>query len=108
MGGHWAVWLAQHPPPTIRAAVLYYSARAGDFTRATAPFLAHFAEADDFVTSSARHSMEHAITQRGLSYGSHEYSGTNHWFGEVVHPAYDPTAAEAAFDRTVSFIDSTA
>lgn len=106
MGGHWAVWLAQHPPPAIRATVLYYAARAGDFTSASATFLAHYAESDDFVTSSSRRNMEHAIAQRGLAYRSHDYPGTSHWFAELDQPAYDPTAAEAAFDRTVSFINS--
>ena len=104
MGGHWAVWLAQHPPPTNRSTVLYYAARAGDFTNATSPVMAHFAGSDDFVNASARNNMERALTRRGLTYHSHEYPGTAHWFAEKAHPAYDPTAADVAFERTVAFL----
>lgn len=106
MGGHWAMWLAQHPPPAVSAAVLYYSARAGDFTNMTSPVLAHYAETDEFVSSAARRKMEREIALRGLAYSAHRYPGTRHWFAEADHPAYDPAAADTAFERTVRFLRS--
>jgi carboxymethylenebutenolidase len=104
MGAHWAVWLAQHPDPPISAAVLFYGARGGDFSLATAPVLAHFANVDQFVSRSARRSMERAIARRGLGYTAFDYPGTGHWFAEADHPAFDRTAAELAIDRSVAFI----
>ena len=104
MGAHWAVWLAQHPGPPVSAAVLFYGARGGDFSSATAPVLAHFAEQDEFVSATARRRMERAIIGHGRSYTSFEYPGTRHWFAESAHPSYDAGATEVAVDRTVEFL----
>ncbi len=107
MGGHWAIWLAQHPDQSVAAVVLYYAARGGDFSAATAPVLAHFAETDDFVSASSRRAMERAITARGLHYTAHEYPGTEHWFAESAEATFAPGAAALALDRTASFLAST-
>lgn len=104
MGGHWAIWLAQHPDPPVASAVVYYAARGGDFSRATAPVLAHFAESDQFVPAPSRRSMERAIAKRGLQYIAHDYSGTEHWFAERSAAAYEPNAAALALERTISFL----
>lgn len=104
MGGHWAVWLAQHPPPGISATVLYYAARAGDFSRTASPLLAHFAGTDTYVRPAARRRMERAASRRGLTYVCHEYPGTAHGFAESDRPAYDAAAAREALERTTSFL----
>ena len=104
MGGHWAVWLAQHPDPPVRSVVLYYAARAGDFSAATAPARAHFAETDDFVSATARHRMELAIGARGLRYEAHDYPGTEHWFAESDRAAFQANAAQLALNRTARFL----
>ncbi len=105
MGGHWAVWLAQHPPPEVSGTVLYYSARAGSFAETSSPILAHFAEVDSYVSTAARRRMERAIAARGLAYRAHDYPGTAHWFAELDNPAYDRAASETALARTVAFLD---
>ena len=104
MGAHWAVWLAQHPDPPVGASVLFYGARGGDFSKATAPVLAHFAGADEFVSASARRNMEQAIARRRLRYTAFDYPGTGHWFAESAHPSFDQDAAELAIDRTADFL----
>ncbi len=104
MGGHWAIWLAQHPPPQVSATVLYYAARAGDFSRATTPILGHFAAHDDYVSVSARKNMERAVASRGLAYAANDYPATSHWFAESDHAAFDPDAADLAFNRTLDFL----
>ncbi|MCA9845808.1 MAG: dienelactone hydrolase family protein [Dehalococcoidia bacterium] len=104
MGGHWAVWLAQHPPPEISGTVLYYAVHGGDFSQSNTPFLGHFAETDAFVSSTARRSMERAIAGRGLEYRSYDYPGTGHWFAESDQPSFHRPSAELAFERTVSFL----
>ncbi len=104
MGGHWAVWLAQHPDPPVSAAVLYYSARGGDFSRTRAPVLAHFAGRDEFVTTAARRTMERVISRAGLSYTAFDYPGTEHWFAESARREHDPAASRLALQRTASFL----
>lgn len=106
MGGHWAVWVAQHPPPPVAGVVLYYAARGGDFTRASAPVLAHFADRDPFVSATARRSMERAIARQGVPYTAHDYPGTGHWFAESDQEGFDPVAAADAYERTRSFLAS--
>jgi carboxymethylenebutenolidase len=104
MGGHWAIWLAQHPDPPVSAVVLYYAARGGDFSAATAPVLAHYADADRFVSPGGRRTMERALSARGRSYQAHDYPGTAHWFAESDSAAFDAGAASRAFDRTTRFL----
>lgn len=104
MGGHWAVWLAQHPDPPISAAVLYYAARGGDFAKANVPVLAHFADRDEFVTTAARRTMERAIGPSGVRYTAFDYPGTQHWFAESTTPEHDPAASRIALQRTSRFL----
>lgn len=104
MGGHWAVWLAQHPDPPVSAAVLYYAARGGDFSRTSVPVLAHFADRDEFVTTAARRTMERAIRRSGLRYTAFDYPGTQHWFAESTQPEHDPAASRIALKRTSTFL----
>lgn len=106
MGGHWAVWLAQHPPPPVSRIVLYYAARGGDFTRASAPILAHFADQDPYVSMPSQRTMERAIARQGLAYTARDYPGTGHWFAESDHPAFDPAAAARSYRRTLFFLDT--
>ena len=104
MGGHWAVWLAQHPDPPVSAAVLYYAARGGDFSRTSVPVLAHFAERDELVTTVARRTMERAIGRSGLRFTAFDYPGTQHWFAESTRPEHDPAASRIALQRTARFL----
>lgn len=100
MGGHWAVWLSQRPEYDIAATVLYYAARAGDFSRCRAGITAHFAENDPWVSPSARKNMERAIHKSGCRYDAFDYPGTQHWFAEAARPTeFDAAAAKLALDR---------
>ncbi len=100
MGGHWAVWLSQRPEYGIAATVLYYAARSGDFSSCTAGILAHFAEEDDWVSKSARRTMEQAIQKAGCTYKAFDYPKTRHWFAEASRATeFDPDAAQLALER---------
>lgn len=102
MGGHWAVWLAQHAPHKIAAVVLFYAARGGSFGTCRASFQCHFAEFDPWVPPSARRNMERRILAAGLPLTTYEYKGTSHWFAEPSVPdAFNAEAAELAFDRAL-------
>lgn len=105
VGGHWAVWLAQRPQYRIRAAILYYAARAGTFTPGTS-FLAHVAEADPWVTPGARVRMESAIRRAGCDYTAYDYPGCAHWFAESDREEYDADAAALARSRDIAHLTS--
>lgn len=108
MGGHWAIWLSQRPEFQVAATVLYYAARGGSFEKCQAKILAHFAESDDWVRSTARKSMERAINGSGCAYQSHDYPGTTHWFTETDRSAeYDASCARQALERDIEFLRAT-
>lgn len=105
MGGHWAVWLSQRRELNVRATVLYYAARGGDFTGSKSSYLAHFAETDPWVSPRARRGMETAIAKAGRGYQAFEYPGTSHWFAESDRlEDYDSAAARIALARTKRFL----
>lgn len=104
MGGHWAVWLSQRPQYRIAATVLYYAARAGDFSQSRSAYQAHFADADPWVGVAARRGMERAIARAGNRYAAFDYPGTGHWFAESDRDAYDAGAADTALGRTAAFL----
>lgn len=105
MGGHWAVWLAQRPEYDVAATILYYAARAGDFSTCRSGILAHFAEHDPWVSLSARRNMERAIQKSGCDYRAHDYPETRHWFAERSRPAeFDEIAAQLALDRDLGHL----
>lgn len=104
MGGHWALWLAQQPDQRIARAAVYYAARGGDYSNASSPVLAHYAEHDAFVSVGSRGSMARGLLAAGRRFVAHDYPGTHHWFAESAHPSYEPAAAERALLRTVDFL----
>ena len=103
MGGHWAVWLSQHADLPIDAVILYYAARGGDFSRSQARYLAHFAETDPWVSTSARKGMERALSRFGRPHDSYDYPGTGHWFAESETKAFDEVAAAGALKRDLDY-----
>jgi len=105
MGGHWAVWLSQRPEYNIAATVLYYAARAGDFSNCRSGIIAHFAEKDPWVSASARRTMERAIKKSGCAYTAFDYPQTQHWFAETARFAeFDECAAHLALDRDIGHL----
>ena len=105
MGGHWAVWLSQQPDLPISATVLYYAARAGDFSSSHSSFLAHYAEEDAWVSRASRRRMESEIAKAERSYQAFDYPGTRHWFAENDREReYAPDASKLAFARTVKHL----
>ncbi len=100
MGGHWAVWLSQRPEYNVAATVLYYAARAGDFSACASGIIAHFAAQDAWVSPRARKNMERAVRKSGCDYTGYDYPRTRHWFAESACPAqFDAPAACRALGR---------
>ncbi len=85
--------------------MIYYGTYTGGFiARATAPLLGHFAEDDEFEPEAGVRELEEAFRAAGREVTIHVYPGTGHWFAEPSRDAYQPAAAELAFERTVTFL----
>lgn len=105
MGASLAYWLATRVPEQVAAAVGYYGTQDIDFEPANAAFLGHFAEHDELVPTDDVVEMEAHLRLLGKEVEFHRYAGTGHWFIEEDRPAaYDQSAAEMAWERTVEFL----
>jgi carboxymethylenebutenolidase len=108
MGGHWAVWLSQRPNIPIAATIIYYAARAGDFSGSRSSYLAHFASDDPWVSGLARRRMEQAIAKAQRPYQAFDYAQTGHWFAESDRRQdYNRSAADLALHRSIATLKAT-
>jgi carboxymethylenebutenolidase len=108
MGGYWSLWLAQHKPELIKTVVLFYGTDggSGDYQQSKAAYLGHFAELDPYESSSGIHTLENNLQVASRPVTFYTYPGTSHWFFENDRPdAYQPQAAQLAWDRTIAFLD---
>ncbi len=81
----------------VAALVNFYG---GEFAPAdSTPYLAHFAEDDQFGDAEAV-----ARLAGKLGDAVNVYPGTKHWFFESDRPEFDAEAAELAYGRTVAFL----
>lgn len=105
-GAAWAVVLSASKPTDIGTVVLFYGAYPGfDFKSVQAAFQGHFAEHDDYEPLDGVRQTEDAIKSAGLSTEFYVYPNTGHWFFEDNQPhAYDPEAAQLAWQRTRKFL----
>ena len=105
LGAYWALHLSQVRPEDIGAVVTVYGTDDGDYSKARAAYLGHFAEQDDFEPLEAVRALEHRIGAAGLEGEFHVYPNTGHWFVEPNRPdAYSAAAAELVWERTVDFL----
>lgn len=109
MGGHWALWLAKQSQteiPPIRATVVFYATRGGDFSGSRSAFQFHLAESDPFVSPGSVVSQRRQLRAAGVEAEFLQYPSTGHWFFEWDRPdAYDKEAADLAWQRTLTFLD---
>jgi carboxymethylenebutenolidase len=109
-GGFWALWLAQQKPELLRAVTLFYGTNGGggDFTRSQAAFQGHFAETDPNEPEEAVKELEKNLKGANRPATFYPYAGTGHWFFEKDRPdAYQPQAAQLAWERTIAFLHET-
>src|SRR5256885_159677 len=105
MGAFWGLWLAQELPADVAAVVLFYGTGDGNYSQIKAAFLGHFAETDEFESSAAVRDLEKDLRTRVKDLTFYTYPGTTHWFFEKDRPdAYDASAAELAWQRTIGFL----
>jgi carboxymethylenebutenolidase len=107
LGANWALWLAMEKPKEVAAVVTFYGARKGDYKKAHAAFLGHYAEDDRWTPINSVRELEKDIRAAGKEVEFHVYPSTTHWFFEENQPdAYNPKAANLAWKRTLEFLHS--
>lgn len=92
--------------PELGASVPFYGrqARAEDVPKIQAPLLLQYAELDERINEGWP-AYEAALKEHGKTHTAHIYPGVNHGFHNDSTPRYDETAAELAWDRTITFFN---
>ncbi|HEX9067423.1 MAG TPA: dienelactone hydrolase family protein, partial [Ktedonobacterales bacterium] len=109
LGGAYALDMSVTLAEEIAAVVIFYATYTGpDYSRAQASYLFHFAEDDPFEPAESVAQMEQALHAAGRPVTAYTYPGATHWFFEANRPdAYDTAAAALAWERTVTFLNTT-
>ena len=105
LGASFALGASANAPDQVRAVVVFYGTGGGDFSKAQATYLGHFAETDPFEPQEEVDGLEEALRAAGRPVTFYRYSGVGHWFFEPDRAdAYDAAAAALAWDRTLAFL----
>ncbi|MET0517411.1 MAG: dienelactone hydrolase family protein [Burkholderiaceae bacterium] len=102
-GGGIANYLATQLPE-LAAAVPFYGGQppAAEVARIRAPLLIHYAGNDTRINAGWP-AYESALKAAGVSYEAFTYPGVEHGFNNDTTPRYDATAAQLAWQRTLTF-----
>jgi dienelactone hydrolase len=90
----------------VKAVVMYYGAPITDpaqLARLKAPVLGLFGGLDKGIPVDSVRAMERSLKAGGRTVSIHVYADANHAFANPTGQAYDKTAAEDAFAKTVAF-----
>jgi carboxymethylenebutenolidase len=105
LGAYFALQLSVDEPERVRAVALFYGTGDGDFNRAKASYLGHFAETDPYEPPEQVDWLERTLKSAGRPATFYRYAGVGHWFFEPDRPdAYSEAAARLAWERTVAFL----
>ena len=104
-GAYYALRLSGRDPERIRAVTLFYGCGDGDFDKARATYLGHFAANDPYEPAENVAWLENELRENGRAATFYRYEGVGHWFFEPDRvDAYNKTAANLAWKRTVTFL----
>lgn len=107
LGANFALEFSITNPERIRSVVLFYGTGGGDFSRSKAEYLGHFAEADDYEPQSEVSALEESLREAGRPAVFYHYENAGHWFFEPDRTdAFNPAAANLAWERTVTFLNN--
>lgn len=105
LGAYFALYLANAHPNLIHSVVTYYGTGEANFENATADFLCHFAEDDEYEPQENIDYLKNALQQAERPATFHIYPNTGHWFCEPDRSdAYNQPAADLAWERTLTFL----
>jgi carboxymethylenebutenolidase len=109
LGGRWSLLGSLRMPDQIDAMVMYYGAVTDDKARLTTlqmPILGHFASKDPIVPPATVVAFREALDELDKDAEIYIYPDTKHAFSNPSGLAYNPEAAELAWNRTVEFFAS--
>jgi carboxymethylenebutenolidase len=105
LGAYYALQLSGADPERVRAVVLFYGTGDGDFNRAKATYMGHFAGSDPYEPAESVDWLENALKSSNRPATFYRYEGVGHWFFEPDRvDAYNEAAALLAWERTVAFL----
>ena len=105
LGARWACWLSLEKPDEVGAVTIFYGSKIMDYSNSNAAYLGHFAENDEWQSISGVRKLEKCLNIANRPVTFYVYKGTGHWFFEKDRlDAYNPNAAELAWNRTVEFL----
>lgn len=108
MGAMFAVWAAHDQPEKVAAVVLFYGVGWANQTNTQASYLGHFAENDPYEEEEYQILFKEKLEENGRACTFHTYPSTGHWFFEPSRSdAYNPAAADLAWERTLDFLKET-
>jgi carboxymethylenebutenolidase len=105
MGGSLALWASVRLADVVGAVVSFYGSQQIDFAGARSAYLIHLAEEDEFITDDEAAFMEATMRLEELDVEVIRYPATNHGFGEPDGDTLDPEVFDAAWRRSVEFLD---
>jgi len=108
-GGALAIAAAVHVRE-LNAAVSFYGIpkpELADPRLVRIPFMGHFAHRDQSVTPERVGILENQLKEGGVNHEIHRYDADHAFFNEQRPEVYDETAAVAAWDRTIAFLQRT-
>jgi carboxymethylenebutenolidase len=106
LGAYYALQLSATDPERVRAVVLFYGTGDGDFYRATARYLGHFAESDPYEPAESVDWLENTLKSAHRPTTFYRYAGVGYWFFEPDRvDAYNEAAAVLAWERTIAFLE---
>jgi carboxymethylenebutenolidase len=104
-GAYYGLQLSNSDPNRVRAVVVFYGTGHEDFSKSKASYLGHFAAKDEFEPKAAVDGLEKALKKSNRPETIYTYPNTGHWFFEPSRKdAYNKSAAELAWQRTLKFL----
>ena len=108
LGAYFALQLSIQDPERVRAVTLFYGTGGGDFSRAKASYLGHFAGTDPYEPAAEVDALERTLKSAGRPVKFYRYNNVGHWFFEHDRSdAYHEGMARLAWDRTIAFLRAT-
>ena len=107
-GGGWSLNTAMLFPDGLDAAVIYYGQVTDDDEKLReigSPILGLFGAEDQGISVESVRQFEAALERLRKNYEIHIYPGADHAFANPTGNAYNQSAAEDAWRRTLEFLD---
>ncbi|MCI0679284.1 MAG: dienelactone hydrolase family protein [Actinobacteria bacterium] len=105
MGGSLGLWASVRAPELVSTVVSFYGSQQIDFAGSRSAYLIHLAETDEYLSDDEAVFMEATMGLESLPVEVIRYPGTRHGFCEPDGETFDPVSYEAAWSKTIEFLD---